>query len=789
MRISILYAPENDHERLKLRQHLASMQNIEIWDNSDILSGTDIEEKTKAELQQSDYVLFLMSPDSIEKKSEILRSVYILHKQNKITIIPIFLRWCLWQETNFSRRMLLPKDKQPIFQNNEQDESRLFDVVRDLRKQFFIHQDDDADLPGYLSKFKRPKNPYPGINWFTKKDASIYFGRNEDIDEFIDLIHDGDEEIILLFGKSGVGKSSFLHAGIVPRLEYEGYTVKYIRRLKKTGLNVQLANVAKEVEAGAKYILIFDQLEEIFNNPNPAIIDEEEQFFSLLANLIRVNSHLRFILGFREEHLATIRTALGGRNLEWEEHQLEALKRKGVMEAITGITRFKKLRRKYKLSFSDELPLTIAADVLADKDSNVAPFLQMLLRDMWDEIIKREIKKNLSSKNRNFDNKLYQKHRSGSFENFISRQLEKLAKKFPKYYNNGLCLDLLSFFVTEKITAGTKKLKDLKNHYDHIDDLDDFIDELKKLWIISDAKKRNTLRLSHDSLASIITKEIIKSDRPGQRATKILDNILEGHAKLTKTDFFSILNGMAGRRKLTAKEQKITDNGEITFFKEILKKDVRENNIDEAIKKTVKYAIANKDKVLFEKIIYLSFRNQELKRISARGILSYEKERLNFNQLTFAFQEIINPISTFNIDEIEAECISFFRSGQLTNAINSLRDYLDYYGHDQDLIFGLNNLTSTLERNKKKRKDGLIPDREFLKVNSICADSFINIFMKSQTQDTQSWTDEMFLEIEEVFRFFTHGDLAEFTKHLSSVYGNDSHLVTEIKLYSKQIKA
>jgi hypothetical protein len=65
---------------------------------------------------------------------------------------------------------------------------------------------------------KRP-NRYPGVQPFQKEQAHLFFGRDEDIERLYDLIL--LEKLIVLFGKSGYGKSSLLNAGILPKLEEE----------------------------------------------------------------------------------------------------------------------------------------------------------------------------------------------------------------------------------------------------------------------------------------------------------------------------------------------------------------------------------------------------------------------------------------------------------------------------------------------------------------------------------------------------------------------------------------
>ncbi len=69
---------------------------------------------------------------------------------------------------------------------------------------------------------------YPGTRPFTADDRNLFFGRKEDIEnlsQFCSL-----ESLIVLYGKSGLGKTSLLNAGVVPRLcETENYEAIEVR--------------------------------------------------------------------------------------------------------------------------------------------------------------------------------------------------------------------------------------------------------------------------------------------------------------------------------------------------------------------------------------------------------------------------------------------------------------------------------------------------------------------------------------------------------------------------------
>jgi hypothetical protein len=61
-----------------------------------------------------------------------------------------------------------------------------------------------------------PQNPWPGLAPYTEQQHELFFGRELEIEEILRLIQ--RDTLTVLFGRSGSGKSSLLHAGVFPRL-------------------------------------------------------------------------------------------------------------------------------------------------------------------------------------------------------------------------------------------------------------------------------------------------------------------------------------------------------------------------------------------------------------------------------------------------------------------------------------------------------------------------------------------------------------------------------------------
>ena len=228
-----------------------------------------------------------------------------------------------------------------------------------------------------------PEAPFRHLAWFRRADAPIFFGRGAQIRELYSRITDpAGAPMILFYGQSGVGKSSLLAAGLLPRLEAT-HTVRYQRRERESGVLGALATAvgAPEAEPTADQlcaawlqveaqhqqplVVLLDQVEEIFTRPNPAHPDELTKLLAVLQVLLgeqRNRPQGKLVLSFRKEWLAEIEKHFAEAKLPRALLFLERLDRAGILEAITGATRDQRLVAYYGLTVQDGLAAEIADD-------------------------------------------------------------------------------------------------------------------------------------------------------------------------------------------------------------------------------------------------------------------------------------------------------------------------------------------------------------------------------------------------------------------------------------------
>jgi tetratricopeptide (TPR) repeat protein len=72
-------------------------------------------------------------------------------------------------------------------------------------------------IPSELSK----QNPWPGLRAFGENDRDYFFGRDREAAELFSLVQ--RSPVVVLYGQSGLGKTSLLQAGLFPRLKTLDY--------------------------------------------------------------------------------------------------------------------------------------------------------------------------------------------------------------------------------------------------------------------------------------------------------------------------------------------------------------------------------------------------------------------------------------------------------------------------------------------------------------------------------------------------------------------------------------
>ena len=165
------------------------------------------------------------------------------------------------------------------------------------------------------------RNPFKFLDSYTKEDKDIFFGRETELEEIYRKFY--KSKILLVYGKSGTGKSSIINCGLVSKIPSEDVLLVPVRCGKDPVNNLKTdllkfidtksiegdqPNTSLEIleeiylENFKPITLLFDQFEEIF------ILASKEDRKNLVGELLNIiNSKIRvnLVIIFREEYFAS----------------------------------------------------------------------------------------------------------------------------------------------------------------------------------------------------------------------------------------------------------------------------------------------------------------------------------------------------------------------------------------------------------------------------------------------------------------------------------------------------
>ena len=196
-------------------------------------------------------------------------------------------------------------------------------------------------------------NPYKALLEFDIQDAALFYGRTIAIRELLSRIK--RDQLTVLHAGSGLGKTSLLKAGIMPRLLADGHLPLYVRPYQtvihtaiKHALLIDLEDTphlasislhdflrrATSLISGRQLVVIIDQFEELFTVQNELARNE---FIDQLSTCLDDDLlPVRWIIGLRDEwfgQLGTFRPHL--RNPYANECLLRPLSRSEAALVIT----------------------------------------------------------------------------------------------------------------------------------------------------------------------------------------------------------------------------------------------------------------------------------------------------------------------------------------------------------------------------------------------------------------------------------------------------------------------
>ena len=266
-------------------------------------------------------------------------------------------------------------------------------LLRELRDLYFKNA---YYLEAYKTKIEiqRRKQQY-GLTAFvgagrlkaSKTQDLALFGRQRDVENIVEKIARKDNKLIILYGESGVGKSSLVEAGLVPALQrkklidnreivvvnlrvYTNWEEELLESLGTPQPSASpLANgglrwALQDNDQNYRFtVLIFDQFEEFFFVVKDAAA--RRQFFDFLVECLN-QSYVKVVLSLREDYLHLI--LQGTRRLDLSAINNDVLDKNilyyiGNFSTDAAIDVIQRLTQPSQFQLEDELIKQLVADL------------------------------------------------------------------------------------------------------------------------------------------------------------------------------------------------------------------------------------------------------------------------------------------------------------------------------------------------------------------------------------------------------------------------------------------
>lgn len=183
---------------------------------------------------------------------------------------------------------------------------------------------------------KPSTNPWKGWSSYLESDSAVFTGRRQEIDDLYLLIR--DHTLVTLYGRSGVGKTSLLQAGVFPVLRLDGFepmvcrfdgskpcvetvietigkhcTVVSSAKVQDTTSLVRFFSTSRFKKNGRDVIpvIVFDQFEDLLKGNPEYYTPLFEQLHVVASDFVipGMERNFRFVISIREDFLYLLEDA------------------------------------------------------------------------------------------------------------------------------------------------------------------------------------------------------------------------------------------------------------------------------------------------------------------------------------------------------------------------------------------------------------------------------------------------------------------------------------------------
>lgn len=433
--IFISYSHKDEEWLHRLRKMLRPVEDrhqISTWSDKDIKPGDRWRDEIEKSLAAAKVAVLIVSPDFLASefiKEYELPRLFEKAGKKELPILWVAARYSMFQETGIGDLQALNDPTEPLESLSPAEQERvLVQICQGIKSAAQSADGPRSKAPKWRARRGvraagetisgrggAPLCPYRGLFAFREEDGEFFFGRDTFAERLVKETR--KKNFIALIGSSGVGKSSVILSGLVPRLRQrtdwliltfrpgdrpcralaaalipyledqksESERLIEVARLAKllTAGEVELRDIAERVieknHGAGRLLLIIDQFEEVYTHCEDS--DERKQFLNSLLRAAKAASPqtappLSLLIAMRADFLGY---ALSDRAfadaLQNADLKLGPMSREEMRDAI------EKPAHKLRVRIQDGLTERIMEAVSEEPGS--LPLLEFALTQLW----------------------------------------------------------------------------------------------------------------------------------------------------------------------------------------------------------------------------------------------------------------------------------------------------------------------------------------------------------------------------------------------------------------------
>ncbi len=401
----------------------------------------------------------------------------------------------------------------------------------------------------YCREQPTPPEPTPpewtaikGLRAFTSKDAEIFkrLQRESDLNRCVESIANGDFRFGILMGLSGCGKTSFLRAGLLPRLKEPGYNLRgvYVRFSDEEPLKTIRKAIAKALEIPldwleGDFLQLVTKAVEAARSPVVLFLDQFEQWFVHYKGVEERKPLLQGLKEWYNEEVGNVKIVVSIRSdLYYRLNEVQQclgynlgpqdvfeLKKFSPQQATQVL---KAIAETEQLGFDEGFLAKLTKEELADKEDGLISPVDL-------QILAWMITAQNTSELRAFNGNAFQKF--GGVEELLSRYLQEvlLAQTMKTRREAAVKVLLALIDLEQQVRSGVLTLEELaaKNPHVQSQEIKAAVKWLERgdVRLITPVEKDNSMgyELAHERLIGAVMKQANQELTNVSRANQLLE--------------------------------------------------------------------------------------------------------------------------------------------------------------------------------------------------------------------------------------------------------------------------